>query len=121
MFQQKTHKEVKEPQISARYLADYMAASEKTKRRIVRDCKFQPIARVVQHDEAKIAISKFIRDGGDIADLEAISEELRDRLADSDFDRDLFDHNADYIDQFIKGWPGIGLPKKADILAPGNV
>src|SRR4051794_5504240 len=101
MLIQKTHREVKKPQISGRALADYMDASEQARRTIVRSCKYQPIARVVQHDEAKVAVSKFIRDGkDDVVTLKGKAQELRDRLADSDFDRDLFDHNADYIERF---------------------
>src|SRR6266700_3165515 len=101
MKPEKTHRLVKDPQISARYLADYMAASEQAKRTIVRKCKYQAIARVVQHDEAKAAVSQFMRGGeGDIGALTDKAQSLRDRLADDDFDRDLYDHNADYIDRF---------------------
>jgi hypothetical protein len=115
----KTHRLVKNPQISARFLADFMAASEQAKRTIVRKCKFQAIGRVVQHDEAKAAISKFIRDGGDIGELQQRAQSLRDRMADDDFDRDLFDHNADYIDRFAAIYVELQLPK-ADVSAPGQ-
>lgn len=119
--EQKTHREVKFPQISARYLADYMAGSERAKRRIVRDCKYQPIARVVQHDEAKMAVSKHIRDGkADTTELAAEAQKLRDRMADSDFDRDLFDHNADYIARFVEVCGALKLPD-ADRMIPGKV
>lgn len=100
--EQKTHREVKEPKMQDRFLADYMAASERRRRSIVRDCKYPKIARVLQHKEAKLAVGKFIREGGDVQDLNDKSEELRNRLADDDFDRNLFDHNADYIDRFLK-------------------
>jgi hypothetical protein len=43
----KTHTEIKTPQMSVSQLADYMAASEQTKRSIVRGCKYRAIARVV--------------------------------------------------------------------------
>jgi hypothetical protein len=120
MPEQKTHREVKKPQISARYLADFMAASETAKRTIVRGCKYQPIARVVQHDEAKLTVSKFIREGnGDTSPLKQAAQRLRDRMADSDFDRDVLDHNADYIDRFAKACIFLDLPD-ADILAPGT-
>lgn len=115
----RTHREVRRPQISARHLADYMAASETVKRSIVRGCKYQPIARVIQHDEAKVAVSRFIRTG----DAEALREEarqLRDRLTDSDFERDLYDHNADYIERFMSVADGLELPGGAEILAPGR-
>jgi len=121
MLHQKTHREVKNPQISARYLADYMAASETAKRRIVRNCKFQALARVIQHDEAKLILSKFIRSGeSDTSILAQESERLRKRMADSEFERDLYDHNADYIDTFADVSAWMMLPK-ADILSPGKV
>jgi hypothetical protein len=120
MSQQKTHRLVKDPQISARYLADYMAASEQARRTIVRRCKYQAIARVVQHDEAKAVVSEFIRDREDnIVFLTEKAQRLRDRLADDDFDRDLYDHNADYIDRFARAYPLLNLPK-ADIEAAGK-
>jgi hypothetical protein len=113
-----THREIKKPQISARYLADYMAATQTAGRTIIRGCKYQPIARVVQHDEAKAAVGKAIRDGDGPEVLAAKSQALRDRLADSDFDRDVYDHNADYIDRFASVQKTLALPD-ADILAPG--
>jgi hypothetical protein len=120
MPDQKTHREVKVPQISLRYLADYMAASSQVRRTIIRGCKYQPIARVVQHDEAKIAVSRFIRSGmTDIASLESDAQHLRDRIADSEFDRDVLDHNADYIDRFIKIHSTLNLPA-AEVLDPGK-
>lgn len=63
MSPDKTHREVKNPQISGRFLSDYMAASETRQRTIVRDCKYQPIGRVVQHNEAKASIGIFLRSG----------------------------------------------------------
>jgi hypothetical protein len=108
---QKTHRMVNEPKISARYLADFMAASERGRRTIVRGCKYQPIARLVQHDEAKSTVSKFLRDGdGNTATLTDRAQILRNRMADSDFDRDLLDHNADYIDRFAEVFPDLALP-----------
>jgi len=41
------------------------------------------------------------------------------RTVDSPFDRDLFDHNADYIDRFAKVFPNFDLPD-AELLPPGN-
>jgi len=120
MPDQKTHIEVKHPQISIRYLADYMAASEQARRTIIRSCKYQPVARIVQHDEAKRAISKFIRSGrSDISSLQSEAQRLRDRMTDSEFDRDVLDYNADYIDRFAKVYFDLNLPA-AEILAPGK-
>ena len=115
----KTHRLVKTPKISARYLADYMAGSDVARRAILVGCKYQPIARVVQHDEAKATLSKFFRaENPETADLVATAAKLRATMADSDFDRDVLDHNADYLDRAAKAVPDITLPG-ADILAPG--
>jgi hypothetical protein len=54
---QKTHQEVPNPEITVRYLADFMGASERRRRSIVEGCKYRPIARLVQHREATVAIS----------------------------------------------------------------
>lgn len=117
---QKTHKKVNNPQISARFLAEYMAASEQAKRTIVRNCKFQPIARVIQHDEAKLAITTFIRNGSqDVGLLTNKAQGLRNRFASDDFDRDLFDHNADYIERFAINYSNFALPT-AEILPAGT-
>lgn len=116
-----THKVVKDPKISARYLAACMAGSERRARAIVRDCRYRPIARLIQHDEAKSAISSFIRGGSeDLETLAAREQQLRLRIADSDFDRDLYDHNADYIARFIKTRDALAIPD-VDILPPGQV
>lgn len=120
MEEKKTHREVKNPQITARFLADYMAASEQAKRTIVRDCKYRPIARLLQHDEAKIAVSKHIRSGAtDTTALIDAAQKLRDRLADDTFDRALFDSNADYIDRFAKVCGNLVLPD-AELVIPGK-
>ncbi len=118
----KTHREVKDPKISLRFLADYMAAmaaSSTAQRSILRGCKYPPIARLIQHKEAKQIVSKFVRSGNtDTTELEEKAQELRKRLADSQFDRDLYDHNADYLSRFAKVHGQIGLPK-ADLHVPG--
>lgn len=120
MSDQKTHRVVNKPQISARFLADYMAASEKARRTIVRNCKYQAIARILQHDEAKLAVGKFIRGGGgEPSDLIQVVQQLRNRLADSDYDRTLYDTNADYIERFAQVYPKMTLPE-AEIMAPGK-
>lgn len=118
---QKTHREVATPQISARYLAEYMCESERVKRRIVRDCKYQPIARLAQHDEAKMAVSRYIRNGMKNADeLDALAMQIRSRNADTPFNRELFDRNADYISRFSEVSYKLKLPD-AERLAPGTV
>jgi hypothetical protein len=111
---------VSEPKISARYLADFMAASERGRRTLLRGCKYRPIARLVQHDEAKSTISKFLRDGdGNTVTLTEKAQILRNRMADSDFDRDLLDHNADYIDRFAEVFPDMELPH-VEFYPPGK-
>jgi hypothetical protein len=118
---QRTHREVKNPRISARHLADYMDASETARRTIVRDCKYQSTARVVQHDEAKLSIGRFIRSGEiDATALTEDAKRLRDRLVDSDFERDVLDHNADYIERFATVCGAADLPR-AERLAPDPV
>lgn len=111
MSEKKTHRLVKNPSISARDLAEYMTASQIRQRSIVRNCKFRPIARITQHNEAKIVVSKFIRGGGqDASELLEAAERLRNRMADDNFQRDLLDHNADYIDRFVQVYEEIHFP-----------
>ena len=119
MTEKKTHKEVKNPQVSARYLADYVAGSERARRSIIRKCKFQPIAAIVQHDEAKMAVGKFLRSG--LSNIDMLKEKeisLRNSIHDSDFERDVLDHNADYIARVVKVANEIILPD-ADLMIPG--
>ncbi len=105
--------------ITFRFLADFMAATSTTQRSIVRSCKFPPIARLVQHKEAKLFIAKFIRsENPDTTELTEKAQELRNRLADNQFDRDLYDHNADYLDRYASVHAAVVLPK-AEILSPG--
>lgn len=116
----KTHRLSKEPKVSARHLADYMAASATAQRTIIRDCKYRPIGRIVQHDRAKVAIGRFIRDP-DVA-AEFLSEEaetLRNMMADDEFSRDVLDHNADYLDRFALVHGNVQMPA-GEVLAPGS-
>jgi hypothetical protein len=116
----KTHKEVKLPRMSVRQLADYMAASEQSRRGIAQNCKYRAIARIVQHNEAKAVISNHILSGvSGPGDLQKKAEFIRNKLADSDFESDLNDHNADYIERFIEGLPGIELPQADRLQSPG--
>lgn len=121
MFERtQTHRLVKKPQITSRFLADYMAGSERARRTIIRGCKFQTLARVMQHDDAKLVVSKSLWDrdkGGDFLTTESCR--IRNRLADSDFDRDTNDANADYIARFAKVHENITLPE-GDYCTPGK-
>jgi hypothetical protein len=97
-----------------------MAGSETAKRTVISNCKYQSLARVFQHDEAKRAVGRYIRTGvGDTASLISKAVELRARLTDTDFERSELDINADYITQFANVAAALDLPV-AEITAPGN-
>lgn len=111
METEKTYRRVAKPQISSRFLADYMAASEKKRRTIIRNCKFQSIARVIQHEKAKNIITNYMTSSIKGEEyLKKRLQELRVSIADSDYEQDLFDHNADYVERFIKILPSINMP-----------
>ena len=115
-----THREVKNPQISGRQLADYMAGSERARRAIAQDCKYQARVRVIQHHDAKLAIGKFLRDGAsDLAALSAAADFLRTRWTDDHFERSLYDNNADYIARFAHVATLVQLPA-GDMSPPGK-
>ena len=115
----KTHREVKAPQISIPQLADYMAASEQRQRTIAQDCKYRSTARVVQHADARIVVTNHILSGGGgTDDLQAKADAIRNKLSDSDFEADINDHSADYIERFAKVFPNVELPASAKLSAP---
>jgi len=98
--------------MSANRLADYMAASEQAKRSILRGCKYRPRARVIQHQDAKESISDWVSSGAvDPEALQARVEILRNGLQGSDFDNEVAEHNADYMERFLAMKPS--LPAKA--------
>lgn len=106
----KTHYVVKEPTIPVQYLADYMAASNQARRGIVRACKYKSMARTLQHQLARKIISDHILDGnplpGDLADK---AQAIRERVADSDFDVSIHEHNAEFVEAFANGCGGFQL------------
>lgn len=108
----KTHRAVKNPSLNHRFLADYMAASDRRKRTLIRDCKYKSLARQFQHQEAKAGIRQYLNAGemDEVESIEALAEELRARTAFEQFERDLFDYNADYLDRFAKTFDPNGLP-----------
>ena len=115
----KTHREVPQPEISVRYLADYMAASERKRRTIIEGCKYRRIARVHQHKEAPVVIAHALRHG--TATPQALKERaaaIRAKMATDDFDAFTNETNADYVEAFSKVVAGIELPE-AEIL-PGQ-
>jgi hypothetical protein len=117
--QEKTHIEVKEPAISVRYLADYMAASERKRRTIVEGCKYRPIARLLQHKEARITISNAIQNG--TATTELLKEKadfVRSKLSADEFETLTNEINADFLEKFSEVFGNVNLPT-AEIL-PGK-
>lgn len=119
MLAKKTHREVKQPRVSARYLADYMAASDTTRRTILRKCKYPSTAQVVQHDLAKTAVSHFIcSGGGEVIGLSERATQLREMLEEDEFKRLVLDYNADYIDNFAEVAHEVSIPA-VERLVPG--
>lgn len=108
----KTHTEARHPTIAVSRLADYMAASEQSKRSIVSTCKYRPIARVIQHNDAKGIISHYLRTArGDKAKLADRLELLKNKLCEDQFEEDVRDNNCDYITRFIAIQDGVALPE----------
>jgi hypothetical protein len=102
-----------------RYLADFMEASKRRERSILQASKYRPIARVIQHAEARGIVGKFILDKDvDAGWLREAAERLRNRLADDDFDRELYDNNSDYVARFADVCGNLNLPV-AERLVPG--
>jgi hypothetical protein len=102
MSPKKTHVERKSPRISLARLADYMAASEQGKRSIAVTCKYQPIARLIQYNDAKAILSNYIRsENRKVEDLREKLEVLKGKICDNDFEQDVRDHNTDCISRFI--------------------
>jgi hypothetical protein len=115
----KTHVLVPEPQITVRYLADFMGASERKRRSIVEGCKYRPIAKLLQHKEATAAISNALQSGDvDLKDLKSKADFIRNKLADDEFEALTNEANADYVEKFSEVYATIKLPN-AEIL-PGK-
>jgi len=98
-------------ELRARELADYMAASSQRKRTVLRDAKYRPLARVLNHSEARLTIAGWLREGdGDIATLRGKAEWFRDRMTTGDFEAYQNQHNADYIDAFADICDKLDIP-----------
>lgn len=116
----KTHVEVKQPEIDARHLADYMAGSERKKRAILIGCKYRPIAKLLQHKEARIVVASALRHGEkNPKNLKDKADAVRAKLATDDFDALTNEANADYIQRFSQVVEGIELPDAETL--PGKV
>lgn len=118
----KTHTEIKTPQMSVSQLADYMAASEQMKRSIIRGCKYRAIARVVQHAEARAVIAEHLLDGApNAAALAEKAAAIRAKLADTDFEEDVNEHNADYVARFSMVLDQVDLPEGIGLELPSPI
>jgi len=100
-MEKKTHRVAKEPEIPVQYLADYMAATTQVRRSIVQKSKYKSLARTFQHQLARRTISDHILDGNPLpGDLSSKAIDVRNLLADSDFETQLNGVNADFIEAF---------------------
>lgn len=100
-MEKKTHYVAPSPEIPVQYLADYMCASNQARRGIVQKSKYKSLARTFQHQIARKTISDHLLDGNPLpGDLHDKADEIRNRLADSEFDTLLFGYNADFVDAF---------------------
>ena len=116
----KTHVVVAVPEMDARQLADYMAGSDRKKRSVLTDCKYRPIARLMQHKEARTFVASTLRSGE--KNPQAIIEKadfVRSKIATNDFESATNEANADFIQRFGDIVKDIELPD-AEIL-PGKV
>jgi len=107
-----THRLIKYPKISSRFLADYMAASEIRRRTIIRDCKYISTARRLQHDRAMPYISSSLLhghlvDGGGAK----LSAKLRNGPHTTPFQKQKANVNSDAIDHFDTVFNQIELGK----------
>lgn len=122
--QERTHDEVKKPQIDLRHLADYMAAQgrERARRAILQKCRYRKRAQTYNHQEAKRAIREYFSEGAgeDMSSLAERAQFLRDKLTDGSFERNLADYNADFIEAFMESYE-VGFMKKAELLPPKKV
>jgi hypothetical protein len=108
----RTHVETAAPQIDLRHLADYMASSRQSQRRVVQGCKYRRIARVIQHTEARTVVYNYIQSGeADPQKLLARAASVREKLADDDFESEVNNHNADYIARFATSQMTVVVPK----------
>jgi hypothetical protein len=107
----KTHVLAPEPEMDVRYLADYMAGSDRRRRNILTDAKWRPRARLMQHREAKAVIVNALAKGhATKAFFEERAHFIRNKIATDDFDALTNEANADYLKQFSKVVEAIDLP-----------
>lgn len=117
MSESPTHRLVNTPKVNSRYLSDYMVASERAKRTIIRDCKYRKIARAIQHDRAKVFITNALRSGSLDSDaLRAEGQRLHDMMSDTDFERDTLDVNGDFLMAYADTFDMGTFPRTAEIV-----
>jgi len=104
----KTHREIKKPEMHVRFLADYMAAASQGRHRVCRTtlqaCRYKSLARVFHHKEAKAAIRTHFTSGGsaDVSKLLEKAHAIRARMTDDHYEMSLNEYNADYIEKFVQ-------------------
>ncbi len=121
MISTPTHRVVKSPKVNGRYLSDYMDASERKRRTIIRDCKYRVIAKLLQHDRAKAFITNFLKNPSPTKEM--LSDEatrLHEMMADTKFDRDLLDVNGDFLAAYAEVFTDDSLPAAEIEDAPSN-
>jgi len=98
-----------------------MVASELRKRTIIRDCKYRAIAKVIQHDRAKAFITNFLKRPDKTKHM-LLSEAARlyEMMADSPFERNLLDVNADFLSAYAEVFSQADLPLVEFVDAPPN-
>lgn len=107
---EKTHRVVRDPSIPVQYLADYMAASNQVRRSIVQKCRYQTLSRVLQHQIARRTISEHLLGGNPLpGSLPAQAQTIRERLADTDFEISVNQHNGDFVEAFANNCAGFDI------------
>lgn len=98
-----------------------MAASAQRKRTVLREAKYRPVARVLQHTEARATIAAWLRNGeGDTGVLKERADWFRSRMTTSDFEAQQNQHNADYVDIFSEVCAKLAIPPCEMQAAPGK-
>lgn len=111
MDKKPTHAMVPAPEMGVRYLADYMAGSERKKRSILVSAKYRPLARLMQHKEAKATISNGFAKGQINKDfLKDRADYIRNKMATDDFDALTNEANAGYLARFAEVVGDLDLP-----------
>ncbi|MGJ3263002.1 MAG: hypothetical protein ACFE0R_07185 [Salinarimonas sp.] len=106
-----THSERQTCELRVRELADYMAASQQRRRSMLRQIKYPPLARLLNHKEARSTISYWLREGGgDTSALSDKAERFRTRMATTDFEAMQNQYNSDYVDTFAGIYDKLDIP-----------